>query len=89
MQKVVKKLMGILAAVLVMGIVVSVPVAAQAKTLTKRVTMDLNGNRVRYKRPAILDKAKKVKVKSSKKTVVSVKYRKNRKDRRIAFTLWC
>lgn len=87
MQKVVKKLMGILAAVLVMGIVVSVPVAAQAKTLTKRVTMDLNGNRVRYKRPAILDKAKKVKVKSSKKTVVSVKYRKNRKDRRIAFTL--
>lgn len=87
MQKVVKKLMGILAAVLVIGIVVSAPVAAQAKTVTKRVTVDLNGNRVWYKRPAILDKAKKVKVKSSKKTVVSVKYRKNRKDRRIAFTL--
>lgn len=87
MQKVVKKLMGILAAVLVIGIVVSAPVAAQAKTVTKRVTMDLNGNRVWYKRPAILDKAKKVKVKSSKKTVVSVKYKKNRKDRRIAFTL--
>ena len=66
MQKVVKKLMGILAAVLLMGIVVSAPAAAQAKTVTKRVTMDLNGNRVRYKRPAILDKAKKVKVKSRK-----------------------
>ena len=49
--------------------------------------MDLNGNKVRYKRPSILDKAKKVRVKSSKKSVVSVKYKKNRKDRRIAFTL--
>ncbi len=87
MQKVVKNLMGILATVFVLGIVVSVPVAAQAKTVTKQVTMDLNGNRVQYRRPSILDKAKKVRVKSSKKSVVSVKYRKNRKDRRIAFTL--
>ncbi len=87
MQKVVKNLMRILAAVLVVGIAASVPVAAQAKTVTKQVTMDLNGIRVRYKRPAVLDKAKKVRVKSSKKSVVSVKYKKNRKDRRIAFTL--
>lgn len=43
-----------------MGIEASVPVVAQAKTVTKRVTMDLNGNRVRYKRFAILDQAKKV-----------------------------
>lgn len=87
MQKVVKNLFGILAAILVMGIAVSVPVVAQAKTVTKQVTMDLNGNRVQYRRPSILNKAKKVKVKSSKRSVVSVKYRKNRKDRRIAFTL--
>lgn len=87
MQKVVKNLFGILATVFVLGIVVSVPVATQAKTVTKQITMDLNGNRVRYKRPSILDKAKKVRVKSSKKSVVSVKYKKNQKDRRIAFTL--
>lgn len=87
MQKVVKDLMGILVTVLVMGIVVSVPAAAQAKMVTKKVTMDLNGTRVRYKRPAIVDKAKKVRVKSSKKSVVSVKYKKDQKDRRIAFTL--
>lgn len=80
-------MVGILVTVLVMGIAASVPVAAQAKTLTKQVTMDLNGNRVQYRRPSILNKAKKVKVKSSKRSVVSVKYRKNRKDRRIAFTL--
>lgn len=87
MQKVVKNLFGILVIVLAMGIVVSAPVAAQAKTVTKQVTMDLNGNRVQYRRPSILDKAKKVRVKSSKKSVVSVKYKKNQKDRRIAFTL--
>ena len=88
MQKVVKNLFGILVTVLAMGIVVSAPVAAQAKTVTtKQITMDLNGTKVRYKRPAILDKAKKVRVKSSKKSVVSVKYKKDQKDRRIAFTL--
>ena len=87
MQRAVKNLIGLLATVLVMGIVVSLPVAAQAKTVTKQVTMDLNGTKVRYKRPAILYKAKKVRVKSSKKSVVSVKYKKNRKDRRIAFML--
>lgn len=85
MQKVVKNSIGVLLVVLVMG--AAVPIAAQAKTATKRVTMDLNGNRVQYKRPAILDKAKKVRVKSSKKSVVSVKYKKNRKDRKIAFSL--
>ncbi len=84
MQRVVKSL-GILAVVFIMGAGISVP--AEANTVTKKVTMDLNGNRVQYKRPAILNRAKKVKVKSSRKTVVSVKYRKNRKDRRIAFTL--
>lgn len=87
MQRVVKNIIGVLAVVLAVGTVVSVPAAARAKTVTKRVTMDLNGNRVQYRRPAILDKAKEVRVKSSKKSVVSVKYRKNRKDRRIAFTL--
>lgn len=60
MQRVVKNMIGILLVVLAMGIEASVPVAAQAKTVTKRVTMDLNGNRVRYKRFAILDQAKKV-----------------------------
>lgn len=87
MQKVVKNMVRIMVVVFAVGTAVSVPVATQAKAATKRVTMDLNGNRVRYKRPAILDRAKKVRVKSSKKSIVSVKYRKNRNDRRIAFTL--
>lgn len=87
MQRVVKNIVGILLVVLALGIAASVPAVAKAKTVTKRVTMDLNGNRVQYRRPAILDRAKKVRVKSSKRSVVSVKYRKNRKDRRIAFTL--
>lgn len=87
MQRVVNNIVNILLAVLAVGIAASVPSTAQAKTVTKRVTMDLNGNKVRYKRPSILDKAKKVRVKSSKKSVVSVKYKKNRKDRRIAFSL--
>ncbi len=87
MQRVVNNIVKILLVVLAVGIVASVPAVAQAKIVTKRVTMDLNGNKVRYKRPSILDKAKKVRVKSSKKSVVSVKYKKNRKDRRIAFTL--
>lgn len=87
MQRVVKNMVGLLLVILSLGIAASVSVSVKAKTVTKRVTMDLNSNRVRYKRPAILDKAKKVRVKSSKKSVVTVKYRKNRKDRRIAFTL--
>lgn len=87
MQRVVKNVVGLLLVVLAVGIAASVPAAAQAETVTKRITMDLNGNRLQYRRPAILDQAKKVRVKSSKKSVVSVKYRKNRKDRRIAFTL--
>lgn len=87
MQRVVKNMVGTLLVVLAAGIAISAPVAAKAKTVTKRVTMDLNGNRVQYRHPAILDRTKKVRVKSSKRSVVSVKYRKNRKDRRIAFTL--
>ena len=87
MQRVVNNIVKILLVVLAVGIAASVPAVAQAKIVTKRVTMDLNGNKVRYKRPSILDKAKKVRVKSSKKSVVSVKYKKNRKDRRIAFSL--
>ena len=87
MQRVVKNVVGTLLVVLAVGIAISAPVAAKAKTVTKRVTMDLNGNRVQYRHPAILDRTKKVTVKSSKRSVVSVKYRKNRKDRRIAFTL--
>ena len=87
MQRVVKNVVGTLLVVLAVGIAISAPVAAKAKTVTKRVTMDLNGNRVQYRHTAILDRTKKVRVKSSKRSVVSVKYRKNRKDRRIAFTL--
>ena len=87
MQRVVNSIVKILLVVLAVGIAASVPVISLAKTVTKRVTMDLNGNKVRNKRPTILDRAKKVTVKSSKKSVVSAKYKKNRKDRRIAFTL--
>ena len=41
----------------------------------KKVTMNLTGAKTLYKYPAAIDKAKKVTVKSSKKSVVTVKYK--------------
>lgn len=85
MQRVVKRVLGVMA--LAMGIMIFASADAQAKTVTKNMTLNLNGNKVQYKRPSGLNKARKVRVTSSKKSIVSVKYKKDRKDRRIAFTL--
>lgn len=57
-----------------------------ASAKTKKVTMNLVGAKTLYKSPAALDKAKKVTVKSSKKSVVKVKYKKTKKVRRIIFS---
>lgn len=58
------------------------PVSAK----TSKITMNLTGAKTLYKYPAALDKAKKVTVKSSKKSVVKVKYKKTKKIRRIVLT---
>lgn len=53
---------------------------------TKKVTINLNGSKTLYKYPAALEKAKKVSVKSSKKSVVIAKYKKTKKVKRIVLT---
>lgn len=53
---------------------------------TKKVTMNLVGAKTLYKCPAALDKAKKVTVKSSKKSIVTAKYKKTKQVRRIILT---
>ena len=45
---------------------------------TKKVTMNLIGAKTLYKYPAALDKAKRVRVKSSKKSVVMARCKKSR-----------
>ena len=53
---------------------------------TKKVTMNLVGAKTIYKSPVALDKAKKVTIKNSKKSVVKVKYTKTKWVRRIICT---
>lgn len=50
---------------------------------TKKVTMNLVGAKTLYQYPAAMYKAKKVTVKSSRKSVVTVKYKKTKQLRRI------
>lgn len=52
----------------------------------KKVTMNLVGAKTLNKYPAAMDKARKVTVKSSKKSVVTVKYKKSKGIRRIVFS---
>lgn len=54
-----------------------------ASAKTKKVTMNLTGAKTLYKYPAALDKAKKVTVKSSNKSVVTAKCKKKRGIREI------
>lgn len=66
-------------------LLLSVALFAEAGTVsakTKTIKIDLTKSASVTKRPAVLSKAKKVKVKSSKPSVVKVKY----KNRRIIFT---
>lgn len=48
-----------------------------AKIKTKKITIDLRGGNTAASEPEMVRKAKKVKVKSSKKSVVTVKFKKN------------
>ncbi len=53
---------------------------------TKKVKIDVTKAASQTKRPAALSKAKKVRAKSSKPSVVKVKYKKTKKNRRIVIT---
>lgn len=53
---------------------------------TKKITMNLAGAKTLNKYPAAIDTAKKVTVKSSNKSIVTVKYKKARGIRRIVLT---
>lgn len=48
-----------------------------------KITLKIGGDYVSVKRPRCLEKAKRVKVKCSKKSIVKVKYLKNHHDRRL------
>lgn len=63
--------------------VVILPHQVSATTKTKYVTLDLNRGYITTKRPSGLTKAKKVSVKSSKKSVATVGYSKKKGDRRV------
>ena len=52
-----------------------------AKIKTKKITIDLRGGNTAASEPEMVRKAKKVKVKSSKKSVVTVKFKKKRLQR--------
>lgn len=68
---------------LVCIVVVILPHHVSAATKTKYVTLDLNRDYMTTKRPSGLTKAKKVSVKSSKKSVATVRYSKKKGDRRV------
>ncbi len=51
-----------------------------AKIKTKKITIDLRGGNTAIREPEIVRKAKVVKVKSSKKSVVKVKFKKRKKE---------
>ena len=51
-----------------------------AKIKTKKITIDLRGGNTAASEPEMVRKAKKVKVKSSKKSVITVKFKKKRKQ---------
>lgn len=51
-----------------------------AKIKTKKITIDLRGGNTAIREPEIVRKAKVVKVKSSKKSVVTVKFKKRKKE---------
>ena len=53
---------------------------------TKNIKIDLRGEMTPVERPIALEKAKKVRIVCSNKSVVAVRYKKDRKDKRIVFT---
>lgn len=69
---------------------VCLAILAQEDTVSaakaKKVTMNLTGAKTLNKYPAAMDKAKKITVKSSKKSVVAAKYKKAKGIKRIVLT---
>jgi len=76
---------GMMMAVVLMGIALLInPQTTFAKT--KKIKIDLRGGSTPNEWPRALEKAKKVKIKCSNKSVVKVQYKKNRNFKRIVFT---
>lgn len=61
-------------------LIVMQSVDASAKIKTKKYTLDLRGGGTLIRQPSVVKKAKRVKVKSSKKSVVKAKYLKKKKE---------
>ena len=81
MKKLLKFGFMMIIAICVMGVLL--PAQASAKVKSKKITLDINGDYGTVKRPSALDKAKRVVVKSSKKSVATGKYSKKKGDRRV------
>lgn len=78
MKKILVKISFILFLVLAMADMQKVD--ASAKVKTKKITINLRGGNTAIREPVMVLKAKKVKVKSSKKSVVMVKFKKKKKE---------
>ncbi len=81
MMKYWKRILAVTVPIVCLAVFAHGATASAAKA--KKVTMNLVGARTLNKYPAAMDKAKKVTVRSSKKSVVTVKYKKSKGIRRI------
>ncbi len=71
---------------MVLAMMVSVSANAKTKSVTKKLTIDRTVSKLCSRKPSALMKARKVRVKSSKKAVVIGRYWKKGKNRKIVFT---
>lgn len=78
MKKMIVKMSMVILLVVTMVGMQNVDVSAKIKT--KKITLNLRGGGTSLRQPKLVRKAKKVKVKSSKKSVVKVKYLKKKKQ---------
>ena len=78
MKRIIVKISIVLLLMLTMACMKETEVSAKIKT--KKITIDLRGGNTAIREPEIVRKAKKVKVRSSKKSVVTVKFKKKRKQ---------
>lgn len=78
MKKIIVKISCMLLVMLMVSGVQTEDVSAKVKT--KKITINLRGGNTAIREPMMVLKAKKVKVKSSKKSVVTVKFKKKRKQ---------
>lgn len=78
MKKIIVKISFMLLVMLMVSGVQTEDVSAKVKA--KKITIDLRGGNTAIREPMMVIKAKKVKVKSSKKSVVTVKFKKKKKE---------